>query len=197
MRARDVQRVTLSPKLVVEYPTGTAKPELDAAKLAETESHVRESIRLRQAIAALEVLDDAHKQAIADTLGDDATYIHYRGKKRWWKLSIYLNYSLSPARVQAKLADHPELIKKYLAQGVVFQAVVATTKQGLKLIQSAIRAAIGKLQGQMNFIKGQLEPMITDEDGLIQECKDRRISLAGTQVRRVTMYVNEESKPPE
>lgn len=188
----DTQRVALSSKLVVEHNTGSLLRDLSDGDVHQLEVLVREGVRLDAASKAIDRMKEANKQAIAAMLGDNVPYIHYHGEKRNWKLRIYVNYFLVASLVQKKLVAHKDIATKWVKEGLVMAFIYPVTKKTQKMTQMAAEDANDKIGGRIQYVKSELTPFVLEKE-LIADCKGQKVSLAGTQGSRVTLYVEEEA----
>jgi hypothetical protein len=196
MARKNTFSVTYGPKIEVEYLTDTADTAvLSPDQITELERDLRLFKQYVRTSAGFNVRMELLKSKFLETLGEDVRFIHYtnrNGKK--WKVALYSNYYLDPDLVRAKLKDYPDLIKQYLRLGtsarITLPASLRNRTEVMRLICEWVESKYGVAT---NYEFSQLETYVREKE-LIRECRQRRVSLSGTQKRLVRAVVSEEKQ---
>lgn len=185
--------VVYSDRLTVEYLYGSSPAELVSDEVLEIEKAVREAVRLDQASVYFPTARELIKNELTKKFGDGVRYVHYRSSHgKNWKLALYINTEFDPELVQRKLANHRDVLNMCLTTGTAFRVILPATPKTRKQVTHQYVSEIVKKGGAVTpFEYSDLEPLLRDQL-LVQLCTEGRISLAGTQVTRITMKISEE-----
>jgi len=191
--AKNTFRVSYGSKLVVEYLLGTTQTEISPEELPEIEKAVREMVRIDRSSAYFAATRDVLKINLANRFGEGVRYIHYKGAKgRKWKVALFLNYSIDPVLAQTKLREHPEILEACLTIGTAARVIVPASLKNRKEVTERLTRAVEEMGGVVtHFDRAQLEPLLREKK-LVEMCREKRVSLSGTKVARITAIIEEE-----